>query len=193
MDARSIAATALRGGVLTAATELEPRPIPPVSYDFDRSVYRRRIYAGFGQADPEANLKYGPNITDWPEMRALPNDLILKLAAVITDPVTTTDELIPSGETSSYRSNPLKLAEFTLSRKDPDYVPKAKAFARLERNAALGRRAGSFGGTGPLMAAARVTGRPWRFDHRDRTGSALFAVKPGMVPRGNRPPLAKRS
>ncbi|HHT48284.1 MAG TPA: hydratase [Firmicutes bacterium] len=182
MDARSIAATALRGGVLTAATELEPRPIPPVSYDFDRSVYRRRIYAGFGQADPEANLKYGPNITDWPEMRALPNDLILKLAAVITDPVTTTDELIPSGETSSYRSNPLKLAEFTLSRKDPDYVPKAKAFARLEQE----RRAWTKGQDlsvelAQLMAAAAgVTGQTVEgLITETGLGSALFAVKPG--------------
>ena len=133
MDARSIAATALRGGVLTAATELELPPKKTVRYHFDPKIYAHRVYHGYGQADPSLDLKYGPNITDWPEMIPLPAGLVLKLAAVITDPVTTTDELIPSGETSSYRSNPLKLAEFTLSRKDPDYVPKAKAFARLEK------------------------------------------------------------
>src|SRR5690606_23420138 len=99
---------------------------------FDPKIYEHRVYHGYRQADPSVELKYGPNITDWPEMIPLPAGLILKLASVITDPVTTTDELIPSGETSSYRSNPLKLAEFTLSRKDPDYVSKAKAFARLE-------------------------------------------------------------
>lgn len=182
MDARSIAATAIRGGVLTAATELEPRPVTPVSYEFDRSVYQRRIYAGFGQADPKVELKYGPNIADWPEMIPLPDALILKLAAVITDPVTTTDELIPSGETSSYRSNPLKLAEFTLSRKDPAYVAKAKAIASLETE----RRAWTAGRKlspelEELMAAvASLTGKTVEeLMAVTGLGSAIFAVKPG--------------
>jgi len=182
MDARSIAATAIRGGALTAATELEPCPAPPVSYHFDRSVYQRRIYEGFRQADPGVKLKYGPNITDWPEMIPLPSGLILKLAAVITDPVTTTDELIPSGETSSYRSNPVKLAEFTLSRKDPAYVPKAKAFARLEEE----RRAWTAGRKlspelAELMAkVAAVAGKSVEeLIAGTGLGSAIFAIKPG--------------
>jgi len=182
MDARSIAATAVRGGVLTAATELEPCPVPPVSYDFDRAVYRHRVYAGFGKANPDVELKYGPNIADWPEMISLPEALILKLAAVITDPVTTTDELIPSGETSSYRSNPLKLAEFTLSRKEPAYVPRAKAVARLEAE----RRAWTTGQKlspelEELMGAvARLSGKKVEELMAEAgVGSVIFAVKPG--------------
>lgn len=182
MDARSIAATALRGGVLTAATELELPPPKTVRYDFDPQIYEHRVYNGYGKADPGVDLKYGPNITDWPEMIPLPAGLILKLAAVITDPVTTTDELIPSGETSSYRSNPLKLAEFTLSRKEPDYVPKAKAIARLEAE----RRAWTVGQTLPpelrelFAAAAAVTGETAEKLVADTgLGSAIFAVKPG--------------
>ena len=182
MDARSIAATAQRGGELTAATELEVTPVSPVEYQFDRDVYRKRVYEGFKQADPSVDLKYGPNITDWPQMIPLTDGLILKLAAVITDPVTTTDELIPSGDTSSYRSNPLKLAEFTLSRKDPDYVPKAKAFACLEQE----RRGWADGK--PLAselkelfrAAAAVTGETAeKIIGVTGLGSAIFAVKPG--------------
>ncbi|HBE79821.1 MAG TPA: hydratase, partial [Firmicutes bacterium] len=116
MDARSIAATAANGGRLTAATELN-YSVAPVSYTFNQTVYQNRVYQGFSKPEPGVELKFGPNIADWPQMFALPQNLLLKLAAVIHDPVTTTDELIPSGETSSYRSNPLKLAEFTLSRK----------------------------------------------------------------------------
>ena len=126
MDARSIAATALNGGILTPATEIS---IPEYScaYTFNSTIYDNRIYKGFGNAKLETELKLGPNITDWPEMPALKDNIILKMVSVINDEVTTTDELIPSGETSSYRSNPLKLAEFTLSRKDPEYVGRAKA------------------------------------------------------------------
>ena len=182
MDARSIAATAIRGGLLTAATELELPPKKTVRYHFDPKIYAHRVYHGYGQADPSVELKYGPNITDWPEMIPLPDGLILKLAAVITDPVTTTDELIPSGETSSYRSNPLKLAEFTLSRKDPDYVPKAKAFARLEAE----RRAWTTGQTfSPELtdlfaAVAAMTGETAEKLVADTgLGSTIFAVKPG--------------
>ena len=135
MDARSIAATALRGGVLTAATELEQVPADPAEepYVYDDSSYRARVYCGVGRPDPEAELVFGPNIADWPEQVALPDDLLLTAAAAIYDPVTTTDELIPSGETSSYRSNPLRLAEFALSRKDPRYVSRAKEVLALER------------------------------------------------------------
>jgi aconitate hydratase len=132
MDARSIAATAANGGLLTAATELsfsEPKP----EYSFDKTVYENRVYQGFGKSQPALELKFGPNIVDWPQMSPLTENLLLQIACVIRDPVTTTDELIPSGETSSYRSNPLKLAEFTLGRKDPSYVARAKAFQRLEQ------------------------------------------------------------
>ncbi len=131
LDARSIAATALHGGVLTSAAEVNI-PVADVTYHFDRQVYDNRVYNGFGKPQPGQALKFGPNITDWPKLIPLPENLLLQVAAVIHDPVTTTDELIPSGETSSYRSNPLKLAEFTLGRKDPGYVGRAKDFQSLE-------------------------------------------------------------
>lgn len=131
MDARSITATAIHGGLLTPATELNYQ-VSPVSYIYHRKVYSNRVYEGYGKPEPESALKFGPNIADWPKMIPLPENLLLKMTAVITDPVTTTDELIPSGETSSYRSNPLKLAEFTLSRKVPEYVGRAKAIQKLE-------------------------------------------------------------
>ncbi|SMC45310.1 hydratase [Sporomusa malonica] len=131
MDARSIAATAIHGGLLTPATEIDYEETP-VSYKFDKQSYDNRVYQGFGEAKAEDKLKYGPGIANWPEIRPLPENLLIKLASVIHDPVTTTDELIPSGETSSYRSNPFKLAEFTLSRKDPEYVGRAKAVQQLE-------------------------------------------------------------
>jgi aconitate hydratase len=131
MDARSIAATVVKGGFLTPATELAYE-IPEQAYVFEREIYDKKVYNGFGAPDPRKELKLGPNIADWPVMIALPDNLLLQVAAAIEDPVTTTDELIPSGETSSYRSNPLKLAEFTLSRKDPQYVQRAKAIQSLE-------------------------------------------------------------
>ena len=131
MDARSIAATARNGGILTPATDLEVVYTTP-EYHFDDAIYNHRVYQGYGKADTDASLKIGPNIADWPVMPALTDDMLLKVASVINDPVTTTDELIPSGETSSYRSNPLKLAEFALSRKDPAYVGRAKAVQAYE-------------------------------------------------------------
>lgn len=133
MDARSIAATALNGGILTPATEIF---IPEYSaaYSFNGTIYENRVYKGFGNAKLETELKFGPNITDWPAISELKDNVILKVVSVINDEVTTTDELIPSGETSSYRSNPLKLAEFTLSRKDPEYVEKAKAVNQINLN-----------------------------------------------------------
>ena len=132
MDSLSIAATAANGGILTPATEIN---IPDVNldYNFNENVYKNRVYYGFKKAETNSELKYGPNIADWPEMEALTDNILLKVASVINDPVTTTDELIPSGETSSYRSNPLKLAEFTLSRKDPSYVERAKNIQSLEK------------------------------------------------------------
>ena len=131
MDARSIAATAANGGVLTSAAEIDYCESIP-EYKFDGSIYNKRCYFGWGKPETDAALKFGPNIADWPKMEALTDDLLLRVASVITDPVTTTDELIPSGETSSYRSNPLKLAEFALSRKDPAYVGRAKEVKMLE-------------------------------------------------------------
>ncbi|MDR1489296.1 MAG: hydratase, partial [Desulfovibrio sp.] len=186
MDARSIAATAAAGGRLTSAAELDWECLEPCirpDYRFDPRIYERRVYNGFGAPKPDSALVFGPNIADWPPMTALPEHLILRVASVIADPVTTTDELIPSGETSSLRSNPLKLAEFTLSRKDPGYVGRAKAVAALERRRrenpsdpevlGLVRDLGAVCGA----AGAGLT----RDDAATRTGlgSALFAVKPG--------------
>ena len=128
MDARSIAATAINGGYLTAATDINAElDYKKYDFNFDGTVYKNRVYFGYGRAQTNLDLKFGPNIADWPDFECLNENMILKVCSVITDEVTTTDELIPSGETSSYRSNPYKLAEFTLSRKDPEYVNRAKA------------------------------------------------------------------
>lgn len=138
MDARSIAATAANGGVLTSALGIDyDNEVPEFTYD--KNIYSNRVYNGFGKAQENEEIIYGPNICDWPEMINLTDNLLMKMVAVIDDPVTTTDELIPSGETSSYRSNPLRLAEFALSRKEPNYVPRAKAVKESELN----RRNGS--------------------------------------------------
>ncbi len=138
MDARSIAATAANGGYLTAASELTDVEYTTPDYHFDQGVYDKRVYNGWGYPEPDYELKFGPNIKDWPEQPALSDDLLVKIVSYITDPVTTTDELIPSGETSSFRSNPLRLAEFTLSRKDPAYVPNAKAVKALDEQRKAG-------------------------------------------------------
>lgn len=132
MDARSIAATAANKGYLLAATDIDVNFTKP-KYYFDKYIYENRVYDGVGKSDPSVEIKFGPNIVDWPEMSALTENLLLKVVSVINDPVTTTDELIPSGETSSYRSNPLGLAEFTLSRKDPEYVGRAKEIQKAEK------------------------------------------------------------
>ena len=132
MDARSIAATAANKGYLIPATEVDVNFTKP-KYYFDKSIYKNRVYDGVGKTDSSVKIKFGPNIVDWPKMSALTDNLLLKVVSVIHDPVTTTDELIPSGETSSYRSNPLALAEFTLSRKDPQYVKKAKEIQKAEK------------------------------------------------------------
>ena len=140
MDARSIAATTANGGILTPATDIDYDPTVP-EYQYDPSSYDTRVYQGFGKGDYDALLKLGPNIKDWPEIAPLGDNLLLKVASYITDPVTTTDELIPSGETSSYRSNPLGLAEFTLSRKDPEYVGVPRPCRPKKRPAVQARAA----------------------------------------------------
>ena len=137
MDSRSIAATAANGGKLTAASDLDVEYTDP-AYEFDKGIYEKRVYNGWGHAEPDYELKFGPNIKDWPEMPALTDDLLVKVCSYITDPVTTTDELIPSGETSSYRSNPERLSEFALSRRDPQYVGRSKVLRQFDRD----RRAG---------------------------------------------------
>ena len=175
MDARSIAATARNHGVLTSAADVDYTPPAPVQRRFDRAVYDRRVYFGFGKAQPDAPLKYGPNIAEWPAIPTLSDDLLMQVASVLRDEVTTTDELIPSGETSSYRSNPMKLAQFTLSRRDPDYVPRAKATTALE---AL-RAAGHAGEDDTLSAALKALGLTAEDAQRLHIGSVLFANKPG--------------
>lgn len=133
MDARSVAATARNKGLLTPATEFADDYIVP-EYNYDDTIYKNRVYQGFGEAREDSALVYGPNIKDWPEMTALTDNILLKVCSKILDEVTTTDELIPSGETSSYRSNPLGLAEFTLSRRDPEYVGRSKAVDVIEKS-----------------------------------------------------------
>jgi aconitate hydratase len=181
MDARSIAATAANGGRLTAATELD------VSFGgangvanrffFDKGIYDKRAYDGALKPQKDAELVFGPNIKDWPAMPALPDSLLLKIVSFITDPVTTTDELIPSGETSSYRSNPLRLAEFTLSRKDPGYVGRAKEIRLFEEQRKEGRASEEIAGV-----LARIRSIPG-FSEMElsafETGSAIYARKPG--------------
>ncbi len=172
MAARSIAATARNGGVLTAATDIdyEEPTAEQLEYHYDGSVYAKRCYEGFGKADPTAELRYGPNIKDWPHMPKLEDDLLVKLCAVIHDPVTTTDELIPSGETSSYRSNPIGLSEFALSRRVPEYVGRSKAVRALEE----AREAGDVPAE-VKEVLAKVGG-----DAAHTTiGSCVFANKPG--------------
>ncbi len=178
MDARSIAATAKNQGRLTPATELENPPAEgPCPYTFDRGIYDKRVYLGFGHPLPDEPLVFGPNIADWPAMPALPENLLLTVASAIHDPVTTTDELIPSGETSSYRSNPMRLAEFTLSRKDPGYVGRAKETARLERLRAEALAAGAAmpKEVSDLFAGLGLAGK----ETQTGIGSVVFALKPG--------------
>ena len=173
MDARSIAATTANGGILTPATDVDYDPTVP-EYQYDASSYDTRVYQGFGKGDYDALLKFGPNIKDWPEIAPLGDNLLLKVASYITDPVTTTDELIPSGETSSYRSNPLGLAEFTLSRKDPEYVSRAKAVQAEE----TARRAGA--GDAALLAKVNAVPGCEQLSWNDiQIASTIFAVKPG--------------
>ena len=169
MDARSIAATAANGGVLTAATDIEYEDTHK-PYTFDDRIYKSRIYYGYGKADLSVELRYGPNIKDWPTMYPMEENMLVELAAVIHDPVTTTDELIPSGETSSYRSNPLKLSEFALSRRCPEYVGISK---RIQADD-LKRRAGDVPAN--VAAALKAVGAS---AENTSFGSCVFANKPG--------------
>ena len=173
MDARSIAATARNHGVLTPATEVSYTQPQQGKRSFDAQVYQRRVYFGFGQPQKDYELKFGPNIAPWPEIPALGEHLLLEVASVLRDPVTTTDELIPSGETSSYRSNPMKLASFALSRRDPDYVPRALAAQAREKE----RLAGKPGEA--LLAVAEKLGLGADALDKVQTGSVIFANKPG--------------
>jgi len=178
MDARSIAATAANKGRLTPATEFAGTYSNP-KYYFDSTIYANRIFDSKGMADPSVEIQFGPNIKDWPEMPALAENLILKVVSEIHDPVTTTDELIPSGETSSFRSNPLGLAEFTLSRKDPAYVGRAKEVQKAQKAIQEGNcPVEALPEMKPVFDAIRK-----EYPHVDKTnvgvGSTIFAVKPG--------------
>ncbi len=182
MDARSIAATAANKGILTPATDMDIE-IGKYKYFFDKSIYEKRVFDSKGKADESAELKLGPNIKDWPEMPPLTDNLLLKLVSEIHDPVTTTDELIPSGETSSYRSNPLGLAEFTLSRKDPSYVPRAKEIAAYEKareegTSSLEKMLESSAELLPVYEAVRRSFPDAEWSNTG-IGSVIFAVKPG--------------
>ncbi|MCI5857895.1 MAG: hydratase [Agathobacter sp.] len=184
MDARSIAATAANKGYLTAATDMDVNYTKP-KYFFDKTIYENRVFDSHGVADPDQEIQFGPNIKDWPAMSALPENLVLKVVSEIHDPVTTTDELIPSGETSSFRSNPLGLAEFALSRKDPEYVGRAKAIQKAQKAVEADECPGkAFEEVAPVMQAIKAA-FPEKNFHDGRLGdnigfgSTIFAVKPG--------------
>lgn len=179
MDARSIAATAANKGFLTSAADMADIQYKNPKYVFDQSIYANRVFDSKGIADPEAEVKFGPNIKDWPTMSALPKNMVLKVVSEIHDPVTTTDELIPSGETSSFRSNPLGLAEFTLSRKDPAYVGLAKEVQVAQKAVEAGEcPVVAFDELKDIFATINT-----QFPEVDKTnvgiGSTIFAVKPG--------------
>ena len=178
MDARSIAATAANKGYLTAATDVDVNYTKP-KYYFDKNIYANRVFDSKGVADPDEEIKFGPNIKDWPAMSPLPENLFLKVVSEIHDPVTTTDELIPSGETSSYRSNPLGLAEFTLSRKDPEYVGRAKEIQKAQKALEAGECAGE--AVPELREIVHTVKEQFPEVGHDNigVGSTIFAVKPG--------------
>ena len=178
MDARSIAATAANKGLLTPATEFDGE-LQNYRYHFDSNIYANRVFDSHGKADPDVEIQFGPNIKDWPSMGALPDNLLLQVVAEIHDPVTTTDELIPSGETSSYRSNPLGLAEFTLSRKDPQYVGRAKEIQKAETERMSG--GDPYEACPQLEDVMGVVKKKLTEVNYANTGygSTIFAVKPG--------------
>ncbi len=178
MDARSIAATAANGGVLTSAENFECTP-KQYAYHFDANIYKKRVFDSGNVANPDEKLILGPNIKDWPKMPALQDNLLLKVVSEIHDPVTTTDELIPSGETSSYRSNPLGLAEFALSRKDPEYVGRAKEVRSYEEKREEGASLDSMQGEVAEAVKAVRTSFPEVSSDNTGIGSTIFAVKPG--------------
>ena len=180
MDARSIAATAANKGYLTAATDVDVE-FKGRKYHFDKSIYENRVFDSHGIADPDTEIQFGQNIKDWPEMVALTDNLLLKVVSEIHDPVTTTDELIPSGETSSYRSNPLGLAEFALSRKDPEYVGKAKEVQKAEKAREAGQNpVDALPEVGGVFEALKSNLPQYKIDNDTvGIGSTIFAVKPG--------------
>ena len=178
MDARSIAATAANKGYLTPATDLDVEYTGP-KYFFDKTIYENRVFDSKGVADPNEELKFGPNIKDWPAMSALTDNLVLKVVSEIHDPVTTTDELIPSGETSSYRSNPLALAEFALSRKDPEYVGRAKEVQKAEKARIAGEKpTEALPELAPVIETIKAKYPDLNCENFG-IGSTIFAVKPG--------------
>ena len=183
MDARSIAATAANGGILTPATDLpEETWDEACEYTFDDAPYKKRVYWGFGKAEPSDELVEGPNIKPWPAMEPLGDDILLKVCSKIMDPVTTTDELIPSGETSSFRSNPLGLAEFTLSRRDPAYVGRSKEVDAVEKRRVAGEAAGDLAELGAELAGVfeALAGAGVAADAKaTEYGSMIYAKKPG--------------
>ena len=175
MDSRSIAATAANGGRLTPATDLDIEYTKP-EYHFDGSIYEKRVYNGWGRPEKDHELKFGPNIKDWPEMPELTDDLLVKLCSYIDDPVTTTDELIPSGETSSYRSNPEKLSEFALSKRDPEYASRSKAVRAFDRARIKDKAiAPEVSDIYAKLEAKGIKCDPLSTD----IGSAIFAMSPG--------------
>ncbi|MBD5489324.1 MAG: hydratase [Lachnospiraceae bacterium] len=178
MDARSIAATAANKGMLTPATQFDGE-IGKYKYHFDANIYKNRVFDSKGVADESVEIQFGPNIKDWPAMGALPDNLVLRVVSEIHDPVTTTDELIPSGETSSYRSNPLGLAEFALSRKDPEYVGRAKDIQRAEKARMEGEHpCQAHPDVKPVMNVIKKTYADASHENTG-FGSTIFAVKPG--------------
>ena len=178
MDARSIAATAANKGYLTPATDVEASDFIP-KYHFDKTIYDNRVFDSKGVADPSVEIQFGPNIKDWPEMSALPQNMLLKVVSEIHEPVTTTDELIPSGETSSYRSNPLGLAEFALSRKDPAYVGLAKEVQKAQKAIEAGEDAAeAFPEVKDILETVKESYADVTQDNLG-IGSTIFAVKPG--------------
>ena len=178
MDARSIAATAANRGVLTPATDFDGE-IGKYKYHFDSKIYANRVFDSHGAADPDTEIQFGPNIKDWPAMGALPENLLLQVVSEIHDPVTTTDELIPSGETSSYRSNPLGLAEYTLSRKDPAYVGRAKEIQKAEKTRMEGGHPCQVLPALKELMGVVKTRYPEAGHENTGFGSTIFAVKPG--------------
>ena len=179
MDARSIAATAANKGFLTSAADVMDREYKAPKYHFDKSIYANRVFDSKGVADPSVEIQFGPNIKDWPAMSALPENLILKVVSEIHDPVTTTDELIPSGETSSYRSNPLGLAEFALSRKDPAYVGRAREVQKAQKAIEANQcPLEVLEELKPVMETIRAS-YPEVGEGNIGVGSTIFAVKPG--------------
>lgn len=182
MDARSITATAINQGYLTPADQVLREDVSVTPYSYNSKIYENRVYNGYGKPDTDQELKYGPNIKDWPTMISMPNNLIVKVTCAIWDDVTTTDELIPSGETSSYRSNPLRLAEFALSRKDPDYVPRSKDIQLLEKErlALLNNELALDAASNDLVTVLSLSGLPLEEAIKTTSiGSIIYANKPG--------------